>query len=45
MSDITSEELLSEIDLMEPMERQAFMEELAIRSNYWDEYEGKVLYE
>lgn len=45
MSDITSEELLSEIDLMDPIERQAFMEELAIRSNYWDEYEGKVLYE
>jgi proteasome lid subunit RPN8/RPN11 len=39
----TSQDLLSEIDSMEPMERQYFMEELAIRSDFWDESE--VIYE
>jgi proteasome lid subunit RPN8/RPN11 len=41
-SGITSEDLLTEIDLMDPMERQALMDELAIRSNFWDEYESEV---
>ena len=35
--------LLDEIDSMDPTERQYFMEELAIRSDFWDESE--VLYE
>ena len=39
----TSQDLLSEIDSMEPMEREIFMEELAIRSDFWDESE--VIYE
>ena len=39
---ITSEELLTEVDLMDPMERQVFIDELAIRSNFWDEYESEV---
>ena len=39
----TSQNLLSEIDSMEPMEREIFMEELAIRSDFWDESE--VIYE
>lgn len=41
-SGITSEDLLTEIDLMDPMERQALMDELLIRSNFWDEYESEV---
>ena len=39
----TSQGLLGEIDAMEPMEREIFMEELAIRSDFWDESE--VIYE
>ena len=38
-----SQDLLGEIDSMEPMEREIFMEELAIRSDFWDESE--VIYE
>ncbi len=38
-----SEDLLSEIDRMEPFEREVFMEELAIRSEFWDE-ESEVSY-
>lgn len=41
-SGITPEDLLTEIDLMDPMERQALMDELVIRSNFWDEYESEV---
>jgi len=41
-SGFTSEDLLTEIDMMDPMERQALMDELAIRSNFWDEYESEV---
>lgn len=41
-SGFTSEDLLTEIDLMDPMERQILMDELAIRSNFWDEYESEV---
>jgi len=36
---LTSQELLSEIDSMGPEEREIFMEELAIRSDFWDESE------
>jgi proteasome lid subunit RPN8/RPN11 len=42
ISGFTSEDLLNEIDLMDSMERQALMDELAIRSNFWDEYESEV---
>ena len=40
----SSEDLLSEIGLMDPMERNIFMDELAVRSDFWDE-EGEVFYE
>jgi proteasome lid subunit RPN8/RPN11 len=39
----TNQDLLSEIDSMEPMEREMFMEELSVRSDFWDESE--VIYE
>ena len=38
-----NENLLSEIDSMEPFEREMFMEELAIRSEFWNE-ESEVFY-
>lgn len=41
---ITDEEMLSEIDQMHPAERGIFMEELAVRSDFWDEEMG-VYYE
>ncbi len=37
----SSEDLLSEIDQMDPAERDIFMNELAVRSDFWDE-EGEV---
>jgi hypothetical protein len=39
----SSEDLLSEIDRMEPLEREMFMDELAVRSDFWDE-ESEVFY-
>ena len=42
---LTDQDLLSEIDSMDPMEREYFMEELSIRSDFWNEYESEVLYE
>jgi len=39
----SSEDLLSEIDRMEPIEREIFMEELAIKSDFWDE-ESEAFY-
>ncbi len=39
----SSQDLLGEIDSMEPMEREIFMEELSVRSDFWDESE--VIYE
>ncbi len=33
------------IDSMDPMEREYFMEELTIRSEFWDEYGSEVSYE
>jgi len=39
----SSEDLISEIDQMDPMEREVFMDELAIRSDFWDE-ESEVFY-
>ena len=44
-SSLADHDLLSEIDSMDPMERQNFMEELSIRSDFWDENESEVLYE
>ena len=41
----SGEDLLEELDMMHPAERQAFMDELAVRSDFWDEYESEVLYE
>jgi proteasome lid subunit RPN8/RPN11 len=41
---LSSDDLLSEIDQMDPMERQFFMDELAVRSDFWDE-ESEVSYE
>ena len=40
---LSSDDLLTEIDQMDPMEREIFMDELAIRSDFWDE-EREVLY-
>lgn len=37
------EDLLEELEYMDPFERQAFMDELAVRSDFWDESE--VIYE
>ena len=42
-SQFSSEDLLSEIDRMEPIEREMFMEELAIKSDFWDE-ESEAFY-
>ena len=39
------EDLIEELELMHPVEREAFMDELAVRSDFWDEYESEVLYE
>ena len=39
------EDLVEELELMHPSERQAFMDELAIRSDFWDEYESEVFYD
>ncbi len=39
------QDILEEIDSMDPMEREHFMEELAIRSDFWNEYESEVLYD
>jgi hypothetical protein len=40
---LSSDDLLSEIGLMDPMERQLFMDELAVRSDFWDE-ESEAFY-
>jgi proteasome lid subunit RPN8/RPN11 len=39
----SSEDLLTEIDQMDPLERQFFMDELAVRSDFWDE-ESEAFY-
>ncbi len=39
----SSDDLLSEIDRIKPFEREMFMDELAVRSDFWDE-EGEVFY-
>ena len=43
MSVSCSDDLIEELELMHPSERQAFMDELAVRSDFWDESE--VIYE
>jgi len=43
LPDMSPEELLDEIDQMDPLDRQVFMNELAIRSDFWEEYESEVL--
>jgi proteasome lid subunit RPN8/RPN11 len=37
---LSSEDLLSEIDRMQPMDREIFMDGLAVRSDFWDEESG-----
>lgn len=44
MSQYSNQDLLSEIDQMDPMEREIFMEDLAVRSDFWDE-ETEVFYD
>jgi proteasome lid subunit RPN8/RPN11 len=40
---LSSDDLIAEIDQMDPIEREIFMEELSVRSDFWNE-EGEVLY-
>ena len=42
---LTYPDLLSEIDSMDPIEREYFMDELAARSDFWNENESEVVYE
>ena len=44
VSQYSNQDLLSEIDSMDPMEREIFMEELSVKSDFWDE-ETEVFYE
>ncbi|MFC1677827.1 hypothetical protein ACFL3G_12305, partial [Planctomycetota bacterium] len=44
VSQYSNQDLLSEIDAMDPMEREIFMEELSVKSDFWDE-ETEVFYE
>jgi len=41
----SGEDMIEELEMMHPAERQAFMDELAVRSDFWDEYESEVVYE
>ena len=43
-SQYSDQELLAEIDAMDPMERENFMEELSVRSDFWDD-ETEVFYD
>ena len=45
LSNLSGEGILSEFDSMDPIEREYLMEELSIRSEFWDEDESEVLYE
>ena len=40
---LSSDDLIAEIDKMDPLDREFFMEELAVRSDFWDK-ENEVLY-
>jgi len=44
VSQYSNQDLLAEIDQMDPMEREIFMEELSVKSDFWDE-ETEVFYE
>ena len=44
-NDMMSEEFFYELEQMHPLERQEFMQELAYRSEFWDEYDQEVQYE
>ena len=41
----SSEDLMVELELMHPSERRAFMDDLSVRSDFWDEYESEDFYE
>lgn len=41
---LTGDQLLSEIEQMDPVEREILMDELAVRSDFWDAYESEVFY-
>ena len=41
----SSEDLIEELEQMHPSERRVFMDELAVRSDFWDEYEREDYYE
>lgn len=43
--ELSGEDLLTQIDCMDPFERSYFLEELSIRSEFWDENESEVIYE
>jgi proteasome lid subunit RPN8/RPN11 len=45
LSDLTVEDLLSDIDRVDPTQRDYFIEELSIRSDFWNEQESEVLYD
>ena len=45
LSVCSGEDMIEELEQMDPAERQAFMDELAVRSDFWDECESEVLYE
>ncbi|HBG27914.1 MAG: hypothetical protein A2Y10_16465 [Planctomycetes bacterium GWF2_41_51] len=40
---LTSDDLIAEVDKMDPVERQLFIDELAVRSDFWEQ-EDEVLY-
>jgi len=40
----SGEDLMEELEMMHPAQRQAFMDELAVKSDFWDE-ETEVFYE
>ena len=42
---LSGEDLMEELEMMHPSERQAFVDELAVKSEFWDEYESEVIYE
>ncbi|MFA6424714.1 MAG: hypothetical protein WCW64_00845 [Phycisphaerae bacterium] len=43
VSFLSSDDLIAEIDKMDPIEREIFMEELSVRNDFWNE-EGEALY-
>ena len=43
VSFLSSDDLIAELDKMDPIERQIFMDELSVRNDFWNE-ESEVLY-